>query len=330
MYTNQKLITEYVTTRFLSSYGVLIAPFLNCASTNSHIVPATPLLYLSTLQQLDDDVSRTSNKLFETIVVFSEAHGRGERDDDFYSHRTTSVVHYVIAAKKASFLAHWRSSGAQVQFAIQKLHRSKSSNNTNYCTNSEQQQQQREKQEEVVFEYFDDGTMKSYEHPSRYIENTWCHSTAAALNKGLCGDFSYDASRYSGRNPYHRMDNSVADVPSSSFYVGSSTVGDRSGRGVFTKVFIPKGSYIGMDDCVNGMFVPPNVLSLIQTIIDHYDNADDSEDGGDEDTFDDDDKEEDASASKLTNTTILRNHKRLFNYIDGYGWYDNDHVSTKS
>jgi hypothetical protein len=93
--------------------------------------------------------------------------------------------------------------------------------------------------------FFDGATFMTYQFSSRISEEAWCKS-----NREECADGH-------GFDPY------LADRKESSYRVGRSSVAN-GGRGVFTKEKIAKGSYLGIEECVNGIFVPPNTFEILE------------------------------------------------------------------
>lgn len=96
------------------------------------------------------------------------------------------------------------------------------------------------------FHFFDSTTMMSYKFPSRIDEEIYCRSDPRPED---CSGHGFDPDRIG--------------FPASSFEVRHSAVGDRAGRGIFAKERVPAGSFIGVDDCVNGMYVSHTATSLL-------------------------------------------------------------------
>jgi hypothetical protein len=99
----------------------------------------------------------------------------------------------------------------------------------------------------LPFRFLDSATMMSYQFPSRAVQEIWCMD-----KPDLCR----------GNRPAP-FDPEISDIPISSFSVKASTVAS-AGRGVFANDFIPKGSYLGAEDCVSGLVVPPYALQTIE------------------------------------------------------------------
>lgn len=129
-------------------------------------------------------------------------------------------------------------------------------------------------------QYFDAATMQTFQFPSRILEDQWCRENVEDCERqhGLDPDkFGYESSSF--------------EVKGSNFALG--------GRGVFARKAIPNGSYIGVSECVNGMYIPPSTLSLIVL----------------------------AEMSFPANEYL-----KCFStgYVDGYGWYDSDRGETSA
>lgn len=107
--------------------------------------------------------------------------------------------------------------------------------------------------------FFDSPAMMSYQFPSRIVEEIWCRGESHDDNdRSYCHGHGYDP------------DN--GNVPISALVVGNSLVAN-GGRGVFTTQRIPKGSYVILDDCVNGIIVPIPTVELLYTAADAMENA---------------------------------------------------------
>jgi len=94
--------------------------------------------------------------------------------------------------------------------------------------------------------YFDGATMESYQRPPHIAEERFCANRPEICREG------------------HGFNPEVAYYSETSFEVKPSKIA-HGGRGVFAKEFIHKGSYLFLDDCVQGMFVPPLVYKTIET-----------------------------------------------------------------
>jgi hypothetical protein len=168
---------------------------------------------------------------------------------------------FFVAMKSKSSRSIWMSSEAEIQLSMQM--RSLSS-----------------KSGESLFKYFDGPTMKTYEFPPRVMEDVWCTKYPEECGNG------------------HGFDPEIKDAKLSSFEVSISTIA-KGGRGVFAREFVAKGSYIGLTDCVNGMFLSSKTLDLLQTSTEYNRESD---------------------------------YFQCFmeGYVDGYGWLDSDYVSVNT
>jgi hypothetical protein len=135
---------------------------------------------------------------------------------------------FVVALKDADTRARWFRSEAQVQLDLHRRSRRLKGND-----------------KELPFQFFDGATFMTYQFPNRIAEETWCRN-----NAGKCGNG-------------HGFDPSIPDRNESSYRVARSNVAN-GGRGVFALEDIPKGSYMGNEECVNGMFVPPNTMEIME------------------------------------------------------------------
>ncbi len=117
-----------------------------------------------------------------------------------------------------------------------------------------------------ALKYFDGATLKGYQVPHKVFESTFCRQdpTPEGCAKG---------------------NRKIDDIPQSSLQVKQSSIGDVSGRGVFTKVDIKKGMSIGREAASNPLYFPPSATQMIT----HYDYG----------------------SEEIS---------KVFDYMDGYGW----------
>jgi hypothetical protein len=134
-----------------------------------------------------------------------------------------------VAFKSYASRKHWYSNAAEIEVAIQKrILRTKSG--------------------KAPLRYFDGATMASYQAPSRTIENLFCRRQPTPFG---CKDDEFN------------FDPELPNVPISSLEVKISEVGDIAGRGVFTKVDIPKGTYISAETASQSLRFFPSTHALI-------------------------------------------------------------------
>ena len=93
--------------------------------------------------------------------------------------------------------------------------------------------------------------MVSYQVPNRAKETVFCRRQPTP-EECLVGESDYDPS--------------VSNIPVTSFEVKKSGSGQDSGRGVFTKVDIPEGSYISAETSVHAVGFMPSTAALIRKI----------------------------------------------------------------
>jgi hypothetical protein len=96
---------------------------------------------------------------------------------------------------------------------------------------------------EPILKYFDSSVMKGYHYPHKASQSAFCR---AVPMPDSCIELE--------RRP---------DVPASNFEVRMSSIGDGSGRGVFTNVDIKKGSSIGWSLDSKFVHVPFASMELI-------------------------------------------------------------------
>lgn len=98
---------------------------------------------------------------------------------------------------------------------------------------------------ENSLKYFDGASFMNYQFPNRFVEDRWCRRYPSGCENG------------------HGFDPELENVPLSNYKVISSKVAN-GGRGVETQSFIKKGTYLGINSCVNGIFVPSTTLEMIE------------------------------------------------------------------
>lgn len=103
------------------------------------------------------------------------------------------------------------------------------------------------------FQYFDGATMVSYQQPHKSFEAVFCKRHPVPPE---CNDLRG-----------FRMDR--LNAPVSSYEVKMSGQGENSGRGVFTKVPLEKGSYLAIDESHNSLHFVPYTFKLILDFIKH-------------------------------------------------------------
>jgi hypothetical protein len=137
--------------------------------------------------------------------------------------------------------------------------------------------------------FFDGATMMNYQFASRIAQEIWCRDKV----NGEC-------STGQGFDPF------ASTIPHTAFNVQPSTV-NKGGRGVFSAEFVPKGTVIGLEECVDGMFIPSTTFKLLRDTAHEFDE----------------DSENDNDVSDFWDVVF-------FGYVDGYGWIDSFYVSFDS
>lgn len=146
--------------------------------------------------------------------------------DDLHS-RLQANWSFLLAMKNpAKSRSKWFRSEAQLQL---ELHRRNVMNDT------------------FPFHFFDGAGMLQYQFPSRVVEETWCRGVPA--NQCGTNGHGFDAL-------------SINNVPATEF-LETRTREDGS-HGVFAKSFIPRGSVIALEECVQGILVTPESLAVLE------------------------------------------------------------------
>ena len=104
------------------------------------------------------------------------------------------------------------------------------------------------------FHFFDGATFMVYQFPSRIAEEVWCRSNENECEGG------------------HGFDPILLDHKEASKTVGRSSVAN-GGRGVFASENISMESYLGIEECVNGIFVPPTTFELLEDLEDEFSDS---------------------------------------------------------
>jgi hypothetical protein len=98
----------------------------------------------------------------------------------------------------------------------------------------------------LPFRYFDGAAMTNYQHPNRITEVVFCRDDP---QPGECA-------------AQHGYDPDRPNAHSSMFEVKQSNI-PNAGRGLFTKVDIPKGASMALEESVHCMLVMPTTTSII-------------------------------------------------------------------
>lgn len=143
---------------------------------------------------------------------------------------------YVVAFKDYSTRANWYASESEI--AVE-MHRRAMPTTSG----------------ESPFTYFDGATMASYQVPGRAWQYVFCRQepTPEECFRRELG-----------------IDLETPNAPISSFEVKKSGVGEKAGRGVFAKVDIKEGSYIGLEEAVHPVIFPPKTFDIMQSIHDTF------------------------------------------------------------
>ena len=210
-----------------------------------------------------DDFDSPADNLFpgDNFVTFL----KGLKQFDFESILDFDESHarfvgqwsFLLAAKDSDVRSRWFSNEAELQLAVH-------------------QRILRTKDGKIPLRFIDGASMMQYQFPSRGAEQTFCRGHAC--------------------EGQHGFDPELVDFPVSAFEVKPSIVAN-GGRGVFAKVFVPKGSIIGLEDCVHGMFSPSRTVELMEQTGAAY-----------------------GTSSEFWNVVDTA-------YFDGYGWSESFYVS---
>jgi spermidine synthase/S-adenosylmethionine/arginine decarboxylase-like enzyme len=154
---------------------------------------------------------------------------------------------FMVGFKSWSSRKRWYANPAEVELAMQK-------------------RGVRTKSGQSPFHYFNGATMASYQVPSRSVENVFCRRQPVPPS---CKTYMYNPER--------------PNVPTSLLEVKASSLGENAGRGLFTKVDIPKGSYIGGEvagatirffpstrEVIDGLYTSCNATERELEVLEYY------------------------------------------------------------
>jgi len=140
----------------------------------------------------------------------------------------TNTWNNMLAAKSDKVRSNWYRNEAQINLAMQ-------------------QRSVESKSGAPVFKYFDGATMQFFQMPSKRFETVFCRKEPTPP----------ECLEWRGFDP------EIENAGISSFEVKVSGAGDNSGRGLYAKKDIPKGTYLTIDTSSFNVFFPPNTFSII-------------------------------------------------------------------
>lgn len=149
--------------------------------------------------------------------------------------RLVKMSSFVVAMKDNDSRTNWFMSEAEINLKISK-------------------RTMRTKTGESPFLFFDGASMMQYQFSSRVAEEVWCRDKPDICSAG------------------HGYAPEKASVPVSSLEVRPSVIA-KGGRGLFASEFIPKGTVIGLEDCVNGMFLSGTTYRLMNEAADMFNDT---------------------------------------------------------
>jgi len=133
----------------------------------------------------------------------------------------------LMAAKSLKARQNWYRNAAEINLQLQqRLVKSKSGS--------------------ALLQYFDGSTMEQFQYPGKRVEKVFCRETPTPASCVL-----------RGFNP------NVQNIKAEDLKVRKSDISEKVGRGLFTTVDIPKGSYIAAETAVHTLDFKPRTLQLI-------------------------------------------------------------------
>jgi hypothetical protein len=186
------------------------------------------------------------------------------------------LVTFFVAFQSLEQKASWLATEAHFQSTIHKRcssggrggatrHHSNNNNNNNNNANNDNQHQDNgddDTRQEPTFSYFDSATMTRYHYPSKASETVYCRRQPTPLG---CNNNDHETSSSSSRggNRGRGFNLEQPSIPVDMLDVQKSWLGDHAGRGVFAKVDIPAGSYLGLESAVHAVWFGPYTFDLI-------------------------------------------------------------------
>ena len=165
-------------------------------------------------------VEHLYNNGFAVTKDYAESHGR-----------FMAPWRFIINFKDRETLVKWYANDAEVDIQISKqLLRTKSGN--------------------IPLQFFDGGTMQTYQQPDRPSQNVYCRSGSpkpalCALGQGF--------------------DPEVENIPLSSLEVKASII-ETAGLGVYFKESARKGSYLGIEESVHSILFKPSTYDNVESM----------------------------------------------------------------
>lgn len=114
--------------------------------------------------------------------------------------------------------------------------------------------------------FFDAPTFMKYQTPPKSVETVFCRDDMDECNIAL-------------------FDPDLVNIPRSQLSVGQSTMGEHSGRGIFAKTDIPKGSAIGVEKASLSYFIHPSTHRIMMELYEWAEENDDYEEEYVEEVF---------------------------------------------
>jgi hypothetical protein len=115
---------------------------------------------------------------------------------------------------------------------------------------------------EPTFSYFDSATMTRYHYPSKASEMVYCRRQPTPI--GCNNDDDHELGHGSIASVSGRGFNlEQLSIPLAQLDVQKSWLGEHAGRGVFSKVDIPAGSYLGLESAVHAVWFGPYTFDII-------------------------------------------------------------------
>lgn len=167
---------------------------------------------------------------------FTSMHIYAEGNSGFFN-----VWNYLVATKKLSSRGLWYRNEAEIELAIRKrIIETKSGLPS--------------------LRYFDGSTMLVYQRPSKRVETVFCRRVPTPF------ECTYDSLGF-GFEPRR------PNIDMSHFEVRMSLAGEKAGRGLFSKVDIPVGTFLSIEQVPHSVYFPPGTYELINEMVDFLEDS---------------------------------------------------------
>lgn len=167
---------------------------------------------------------------------FTSMHIYAEGHSGFFD-----VWNYLVVTKKLSSRGLWYQNEAEINLAIRKRIIPTKSGLPS-------------------LRYFDGSTLLLYQRPTKRVETVFCRRIPTPF------ECTYDSFGF-GFEPRR------PNIDLSHFEVRMSLAGEKAGRGLFSKVDIPVGTFLSIEQVPHSVYFPPGTYKLIDEMVDFLEDS---------------------------------------------------------